>query len=154
MPYTFNASLFLGTSQTGLTLNAQLFDDNGANVGVVISSGFLEVGNGMYMWKASVPDNFSGGAKIFSASNPSSILTFVSINKQEIEDINRLVSSVSDVSSKVDSLQIDVSSIKETIDSTKEITIEAPQIIGSSKTISVVPSSQQSSVQITTGVRQ
>lgn len=153
MSYTFNASLFLGTSQTGLTLNAQLFDDNGTNVGSAIATGFIEIGNGMYMWKASVPDNFSGGAKIFSASSPSSILTFVSINKQEIEDINVLVSSVSDISLKVDSLQDDVSSIKDTVDSTKEITIETPQIVGKTESISIIPSTQQSNIQINTGVR-
>jgi hypothetical protein len=153
MSYTFNASLFLGTSQTGLTLNAQLFDDNGANVGSVITTGFIEIGNGMYMWKATVPDNFSGGSKIFSSSSPSSILAFISINKQEIEDINLLGSSVSEILSKVDSLQVDISSIKNVVDSTKEITIQTPQIIGNAESVSVVPSTQQSGIQIKTGVR-
>lgn len=46
MAYTFSVAIALGSSQTGLTLTAQIVDTGGSNVGAAISTGFVEVGPG------------------------------------------------------------------------------------------------------------
>jgi hypothetical protein len=48
-------------SLTGLTLNAKLYDDAGAQVGSDITSGIVEIGDGIYTYKhTSVPDDHYG----------------------------------------------------------------------------------------------
>lgn len=68
MSYALSFSLSLGSSQTGLTLSAQLVDTAGADVGSPIVSGFAELGRGNYLWTyTAVPDGFQGGV-VFSSN--------------------------------------------------------------------------------------
>lgn len=65
MAYTYNATLLLGSSQTGLaaTLRAALMDTTGTVHATLrdISTGFVEVGSGIYSWVYdSVPDGYRG----------------------------------------------------------------------------------------------
>jgi hypothetical protein len=58
-------SMDLGSANTGLvvagTLRAQLVDSDGSTNGSAISAGFIEIGNGQYLWNyADVPDTFRG----------------------------------------------------------------------------------------------
>lgn len=109
MSYTLDISLALGGSKTGLTLNAQLVDSSLANVGSAISSGFYEVGNGYYLWHYSAfPDNFRGGVKFYQQGQSSTILTFVSINPQDAENLDMKISNVSSGSGSGNEINVNV----------------------------------------------
>lgn len=89
MAYQQAFGLSLGTSQTGLAaqLRAQLVSTAGANVGAVVSTGFVEIGVGLYLWHyASIPDGHRGGA-VFTRNDTSAVVAFVAINPEDAEDI-------------------------------------------------------------------
>ena len=93
MSYKLNISLTLGSKLVGLSISAQLVDDNGVNIGSVITSGFTEIGSGYYLWTYSnFPTNFSGGVKFMVNS---SLISFVAINPQEAEYVNEPLSDIS-----------------------------------------------------------
>lgn len=175
MSYTLCISLALGSSKTGLTLNAQLLDSSLGVVGSAISSGFSEVGNGNYLWNYSgFPDGFRGGVKFYPQGSSSDVLSFVSINPEEAENVDAKISSIGSGSSD----QIDINTghsniIVENLTETpidNEISIEIikksksldPQInlinekeVKSSKNINITPGVESlgDSIQITPGVR-
>lgn len=67
MAYSLCIGLALGSSQTGLTLKAQLIDTVGASVGSEITAGFTEIGVGNYIWNyASFPDGHRGAVKFYT----------------------------------------------------------------------------------------
>lgn len=80
MAYDLEFSIALGASKTGLTLVAQLVDGAGADVGIPITTGFVEIGNGYYLWVGAIPDDHTGGVKFYESGVPGTILTFSSIN--------------------------------------------------------------------------
>lgn len=82
MAYTLSFSLALGTSQTGLTLSAQLVDSAGVNVGGAVGTGFSERGRGNYLWTGSIPDGHRGGVEFFSGAI---LMAFSAINPEEAE---------------------------------------------------------------------
>ncbi len=78
---TLSFSLALGSAQTGLTLNAQLVDTAGADVGSALTSSFVEIGDGFYLWTYdSFPDGHRGGVEFYEQGVPGTILGFISIN--------------------------------------------------------------------------
>jgi hypothetical protein len=80
MAQELNINIALGTSQTGLTLKAQLVNDSGANVGSEVTSGFFEVGRGNYLWNyAAYPDDFTGGVKFINDADEV-LMAFVALN--------------------------------------------------------------------------
>lgn len=84
MAYTLIVGLALGSSQTGLTLSAQLKDTAGSNVGSAVTSGFVELGVGNYSWTyAAFPDNFRG-VVVFTAS--AVVKACAAINPEEADD--------------------------------------------------------------------
>ena len=86
MSYTIDISLALGTSKTGLTLNATLIDSNATSIPgqIGINTGFNEIGNGNYLWHyTNFPDGFRGGIKFFSVADTTIILAFLSINPED-----------------------------------------------------------------------
>ena len=88
MAYTLSFSLDLGASKAGLVLKAQLVDTAGANVGAAITTGFVEIGNGSYLWTcAAIPDGHRGGVK-FLKNADSSLLAFAAVNPEEAENVN------------------------------------------------------------------
>lgn len=87
MAYTVTIPLVLGTSQTGLTLSAQLKDTGGVNVGAAVTSGFYEAGLGNYSWTGSIPAGHRG-IVVFSAS--SVVRAISAINPEETEYAQRL----------------------------------------------------------------
>lgn len=91
MTYTLSIGVALGSSNTGLTIAAQLVDTVGANVGGAVASGFVELGGGNYGWTyASYPDGFRGFVKVTTGS----ITVAVPINPQEAENLDAKVSSL------------------------------------------------------------
>lgn len=90
MAYTSDFSISLGSSKAGLTLNAQIVDSAGANVGAAITTGFVEIGGGCYLLSASVPDDQQGGIKFYESGVPGTILAFCAINPSEQDQGNQL----------------------------------------------------------------
>ena len=87
MSYTLSVSLALGSSQTVLSLKAQLVDTAGADVGGEVATGFVEIGLGNYLWTyASFPDAFRGGVKFYTGVAPGTLKAFVGINPEEAEN--------------------------------------------------------------------
>ncbi len=98
MTYASTTSLSLGTGQTGLILRAQLISYDGTSVGSAISSGFVEIGQGNYMWTySSYPNGFRGVVKFYDSASPSVILAIAAINPEEIENIVSIKSAVNDL---------------------------------------------------------
>lgn len=83
--YELDFSVVLGSTQTGLSLEAQLVDSSGSNVGSPITTGFTEIGGGNYLWHTSaVPTDHRGGV-IFRVAGGGTIKAFTSINPEETE---------------------------------------------------------------------
>lgn len=85
MSYQVTIGLTLGTSQAGLTLEAQPVSTTGASVGAAITTGFVEYGGGQYSWTGSLPDGHTGGVK-FQLSGGGAFKAFAPINPQEVEN--------------------------------------------------------------------
>lgn len=86
MAYTLSLNLVLDEADTGLSLEAQLIDTVGASVGSAVTSGFVEVGLGNYLWTyAAFPDGFRGGVK-FQLTGGGTLQAFVAVNPQDAEN--------------------------------------------------------------------
>jgi hypothetical protein len=82
-----NVSINLGNSNTNLTLNAQIVDVNGNNVGPAIISGFTEIGNGYYFWTHEVLDTYRGGIKFFDMDDTSTVLAFLALDQLDGQNL-------------------------------------------------------------------
>ena len=78
MAYNLTFSIVLGQSQTGLTLRAQLKNTAGTSVGSLVTTGFVELGVGNYLWTGSIPDDHDGGV-VFTKSD-GTVMACTSIN--------------------------------------------------------------------------
>src|SRR5690348_16306341 len=85
MSYQVTIGLSLGTSKTGLTLEAQPVSTAGASVGSALTTGFVEYGGGQYSWTGSLPDGHTGGVK-FQLSGGGAFQAFAAVNPQEVEN--------------------------------------------------------------------
>lgn len=104
MAYTLSINLALASTDTGLSLSAQLIDTAGANVGSAVTTGFVEIGVGNYLWTyADFPDGFRGGVKFSSGGT---VKAFTAINPQDGEyldaKVSGLPSALLDLASAVD----------------------------------------------------
>ena len=84
MAYSISAAITLGTGDTGLTLEAQIIDEAGVNVGSAITTGFFEVGLGMYLWDGSIADA-QRGAIVFQDSPGGTKRAIESLNPDQKE---------------------------------------------------------------------
>jgi hypothetical protein len=85
MPYTHTVAVVLGGGNTGLTLEAQLVDTAGVDVGSAITTGFVEIGGGNYEWtNAAMPTGFRGVVK-FNISPGGTLMAIVAINPETVE---------------------------------------------------------------------
>lgn len=97
MSYRVTVSVNLGLGETGVVLNAQLIDTSGSNVGSLITTGFVEVGNGTYLWDYSlVPDDFRGGV-VFTDSGTSEVVSIMSLSPEDVELIGEILSGVGSI---------------------------------------------------------
>jgi len=92
MSYEATTSIILGSSQTGKQLVAQLLDTKGVFVGSPVTSGFVEIGQGNYIWTYEYPDGFRGAIKFYELSVPNVILATTAINTEEIQNIGDILS--------------------------------------------------------------
>lgn len=89
--YKATIGVVLGVSKTGQTLSAQLIDSSGATVGSEVATGFVEVGQGNYLWTyEEFPDNFRGGVKFLSEGQ---IMAFATINPEQLEYVDVKIST-------------------------------------------------------------
>jgi hypothetical protein len=94
MAYTLDIGLALGTSKTGLTLQAQLVDTTGVSVGSAVTTGFTEIGGGAYLWHhVAFPDSHRGGVKFSTTGAPATILAFAALNPEEAENVDAKTST-------------------------------------------------------------
>ena len=82
---TFDPSL--GTSKTLLTLRAQLIDSDGDPNGAEITTGFTEIGGGLYTFLASLPDAFRGWVFVYESGIPETVLWFAAVNVEDAEAV-------------------------------------------------------------------
>ncbi len=80
MAYTLPIAIELGAAHAGKTLNAQLVDAAGSNVGAAITTGFYEKSGGIYGLSASVPDGHVGACLIYEEGSPSPVLASCAIS--------------------------------------------------------------------------
>lgn len=85
IPFTFR-------NLPGLTLNAQLYSTLGATVGSLITTGFVDFGNGAYSHYATIPDGQVGAFLVWDASAPTRVIA-IAINPQETENSDVKTSS-------------------------------------------------------------
>ena len=92
MPYTLTFDLNLGLP--GLTLQAQLIDTTGATVGGAVTTGFVEIGNGFYMFThTAIPDGHRGGVTFQNSGGGGPIRGFRSVNPEEAENMDAKITS-------------------------------------------------------------
>lgn len=73
----------LGSAMAGISadLRAQIIDSDGENYGTAISSGFIDTGNGTYLWKYNSYDSeFQGAVKFYNINSPTEILAIGALN--------------------------------------------------------------------------
>ena len=97
MAYTLLFVADFGPTQTGLTLNAQLYDSDGTPNGSAITTGFVEIDStnapGVYSYShTSVPDDHRGSFAMYKASDQTKRVAFA-INPEEAENLDVAVSS-------------------------------------------------------------
>ena len=106
MTYTLDFAIALGSAQTGLSLEAQLVDTVGGDVGSPITAGFTEIGVGNYLWHATtIPDGHRGGV-VFQILSAGAIKAFASINPEEAENTDVKVSTRSDFDEATDNVTV------------------------------------------------
>lgn len=116
MAYQLAVNLVLASTDTGLSLEAQLIDTAGASVGSAVTTGFVEVGLGNYLWNyASFPDGFRGGVK-FSISGGGALKAFVAINPQDGEHLDAKITTRLAASSYVASDNATIAAIAAYVD--------------------------------------
>gem|GEM_PF-7049966 len=89
MAYTLLFVADFGPNSTGLTLNAQLYDNDGTPNGSAITTGFVEIDStnapGAYSYRhVAIPDNHRGSFVIYNAADQTKRVAF-SINPEEAE---------------------------------------------------------------------
>jgi hypothetical protein len=95
MSYTTRNTYDLGASYTGKTLNAQIVNDAGVNVGSAITTTFREIANGLFEHVCSVPDGQTGTLRVYATDAPTVFVASVPLNPIEIE-ANAVQGEVSD----------------------------------------------------------
>lgn len=119
MAYTLDINIALGSSQTGLTLSAQLVDTAGANVGSAITTGFTEIGVGNYLWHyTGFPDAHRGGVKFSTTGG--TLKAFVAINPEEAENLQGSLTAAR--AAKLDLIGTGVATVSQPVQDSGDIT--------------------------------
>lgn len=88
----YTRTFVLDAGATGLTLTAQLVNTAGTNVGSAITTGFDEIGGGLYQWTATaIPDGHRGRVEF---TDSGTIVAANAINPEEAELIGDLDAAV------------------------------------------------------------
>ena len=89
MKNILNISFHLGSINTQLVLYAQLTDNQGKDMGKPITSGFIDTGEGAYIWHyEDLPKGFQGYVKFYEKNFPNKILSLGKINIENVSTID------------------------------------------------------------------
>lgn len=106
--------IILGSSKIGLTLTAQPRTIS-TTYGDPITTGFVEVGDGHYMWEwTAMPVDFRGAVYFYDSTDPTTILAMAPINPEELQNTTQLEVNV-DVGHSTDT-SIGVNTVGQTSD--------------------------------------
>lgn len=95
MSYAQNFSLNFGPGAAGLTLNGQLYDSGGNTVGSAITSGFVDLGDGLYSYiHSSIPDGLRGTFKVWAPSDADLGSIGLALNPEGAEDVADILAYV------------------------------------------------------------
>lgn len=75
--------IYLESDRTGLTLNGQFVGASGQNIGDPITTGFIEIGSGVYVLRTAIPAGDIIGLKVYEAEVPNVVLAFATIDALE-----------------------------------------------------------------------
>src|SRR5437016_1412527 len=84
-------AISLGAGSAGLTLSAQIKDVAGANIGGLVTTGFVDLTQGNYSWAGSIPDGQQGTVEFLSLGVVKAI---ASLNPAETENADIRTSSL------------------------------------------------------------
>jgi hypothetical protein len=94
--YELTFSISLGQSKSGLSLEAQIMDNAGNNVGSASSLGFVELGAGNYAFNSgNIPAGHRGIIKFYESGSASSPLAIAPINPETAEFMDTRLSLIS-----------------------------------------------------------
>lgn len=80
MPKTKTISFYLGKNDIGMDLSAQLVRYDGLNITSYLTTGFVDIGNGYYLWNYNnFPENFQGGVKIYKSTDLTKVIQFIGV---------------------------------------------------------------------------
>lgn len=82
----------LGKTYTGLSLKAQLVDTSGSDRGASISSGFVELEDGEYLWTYGFDTTFQGAVKILKSDG--TYLTSFGLNPDDSSDYSDILNQI------------------------------------------------------------
>lgn len=97
MAYSVTCVADFGASNSGLTLNGKLFDATGAQTGSTITSGFVELVTGLWLYTLSAPDGHSGAFVMYSASD-ATLRRVVIVTPRETENADAKSSTLATAS--------------------------------------------------------
>ena len=87
-----NFTLNFGSGNNGLTLNAKLLDAAGGQVGGTITTGFVDLGDGLYSYQhTGVPNNHRGTFKAWIPANLALGSVGIAVNPEDTEDISDIL---------------------------------------------------------------
>lgn len=85
MAYTLNFVANFGPANTGLTLNAKLYDTAGVQTGATITTGFHELDDGVYQYvHTAIPDNHRGTFVMYDTVD-TTLAVGIAVNPEEAE---------------------------------------------------------------------
>jgi hypothetical protein len=84
MSYTRSIIIKLGSTDTGLTLSAKLYDTANA-LSSTVTTGFTELSGGEYVWLATLADAFRGSIRFYSGG--STYQTSLAVNEESADII-------------------------------------------------------------------
>jgi len=87
MTYALSFAFDLGSADAGLTLEAQLKNTAGTNVGAAVTVGFVDYGSGLYSFShTAIPDSHRGSL-VIQVSVAGAVKTIFSVNPEENESM-------------------------------------------------------------------
>lgn len=112
MSYTLPISLNYGAKYASATLNCNILDTSG-NVTSTITSGFVNMGNGNFIFNATLADSFTGYLQFVSTANPvDTSIDIVPVSPRYAENMDVKLSALT-VSASL--TQTDLNNIAQTI---------------------------------------
>lgn len=98
MAYAQNFALNFGPGYESLTLNGALYDTGGTISGSTITSGFVNLGHGLYSYiHSAIPDNFRGSFKVWAPADANVGSIGLSVNPEEAENVADILAYVQNI---------------------------------------------------------